>query len=485
MSRAIPEVGARLADRYRLEKCAQTLDDVTVWYANDDLLARQVGIYVIPESHELAATLVVAAQSAAALEDSRFVRVLDAFHRDGNVHLVFERLPGARTLSAVLVADGPMDPALAQSLITDATEAICAAHEAGLAHLRLQPDTVLITPDGQVKIFGLCVEATRHGTTATDPARKDTRGLGRVLHAALTARWPEGEAFGLQAAPYENGAICTPRQVRAGVPDALDAIVDRVLNPNPRMGTPLLTPGQLAAELRRVRGVRRGPAVAAADTTGTLSAILAPSTNRDGGLRPSAATRGVQVAVGGMLVIGVGLLGWQIARAIGPGAPDDATPRTGPLSSIRVTAVRPFDPPPGGDGGENGNQTPLAVDSNERTAWPTARYPTATFGKLKEGVGLILDLGAPRTVRQVKVIFPRAGGSVQILAANATAATAPSDLGSYLLAVPPRTDTGTSETLRFEFPVRTRFLLVWLTKLPKEPSSGEFRGGISEVTVSG
>lgn len=487
MSRAIPEIGVRLADRYRLETCAQSLDGVTVWYAMDEMLARSVGIYVIPETHELAEPMVTAAQAAATLEDSRFVRVLDAFRRDGNVHVIFERLPNARTLSAVLVNDGPLDPTLAQTLITDAAEGICAAHEAGLAHLRLQPDTVLLTPGGQLKIFGLCTEAARHGTSATDPARADTRGLGRVLHAALTARWPEGEAFGLAAAPYENGAICTPRQVRAGVPDSLDSVVDRLLNPHPRDGTPLLTPAQLAAELRGLRAPRRGPAPAAGDATGPMSAvgsILAPAPSRDGGWHPSAATRGVQVAVGGMLIIGLSLLGWQIARAIGPGSPADVGPGNPPLAAIRVTAVDAFDPPPGGDGSENNNQTRYAVDAMERTAWQTARYPTATFGRLKEGVGLVLDLGSPQTVRRVKIVFTRTGNSVELRAANGTATSAPRDLDSYLLVIPPREDAGESETLSLPFATKTRFLLVWLTKLPKDPG-GEFRGGISEVWVSG
>ncbi len=488
MSRDIPEVGARLADRFRLEKCVHSAEGLTIWLAMDEMLARACTIYVIPETHELAESLVTAAQAASNLEDSRFVRVLDAVRHSGNVHLILERQPSVRTLSAVLVADGPMDPAVAQAMITEAAEAICAAHDAGLAHLRLQPDTILLNANGQVKIFGLCIEAARHLTTATDPARKDTRGLGRVLHAALTARWPEGEAFGLQAAPYENGAICTPRQVRAGVPDALDAIVDRVLNPQPRTGTPILTPGQLAAELRRMRTPRRGPGATTNETTGALSAvgaILAPTPSPEGGWRPSAATRGVQVAVGGMLVIGLALLGWQIARAIGPGSDDPPQdPRTGPLAAIRIAAVTAFDPPPGGDGAENGNQTRLAVDGQEKTAWQTVRYPTATFGAIKDGVGLVLDLGAPRTVRRVKVVFPRGGHSVQVRAANSTATAAPVDLESYLIVVPPREDTGTTETLSFPFATRTRFLLVWITELPKDPS-GEYRGGISEVTVSG
>ena len=84
-----------------------------------------------------------------------------------------------------------MDPADAQAMITDATEAICAAHDAGLAHLRLKPGHRAAHPGGQVKIFGLCIEAARHSTTAGRPgaqghprpgpgaARRPDRALAR------------------------------------------------------------------------------------------------------------------------------------------------------------------------------------------------------------------------------------------------------------------------------------------------------------------
>lgn len=487
MLRATPEVGARLADRYRLSECISDADGISIWHATDEMLARPVGMYLIPEDHELAEAAIGAARAAATFEDARFVRILDAVHRGGTVHIVYEWLPEARALSDVLTREGPLDPMDAQRMITDAADALALAHAAGLAHLRLQPDTVLLTPEGQVKIFGLCVEAALHSTSATDPARADTRALGRVLHAALTAKWPEGEAFGLSAAPYENGAICTPRQVRAGVPDGVDAIVDRVLNAHPREGTPLRSPGELAAELRQLPRPRppSGPGPTP-DATGPMAAvnqILAPFPGSDGGWKPSAATRGVQIGVIGMLVLGLVLLSWQIVRAVGSNGNADAIPSTGPLQAVRIADVRDFDPPPGGDGQENGDQVSLAVDGNPDTVWRTDRYTSATFGKLKPGVGLVLDLGRVQTVRQVKLIFPREGTSVEVRAVNANAITAPAGLNAYLVA-DAEEDLGTEQTLRLSFATRTRFLLIWLTKLPKDPAGG-YRGGISEVSVSG
>jgi hypothetical protein len=487
--RATPEVGARLADRYRLSECISTdADGISIWHATDEMLARPVGMYLIPEDHELAEAVIGAARAAATFDDARFVRILDAVRRGGTVHIVYEWLPEARPLSEVLTRQGPLEPTDAQLMITDAADALAHAHAAGLAHLRLQPDTVLLTPTGQVKIFGLCVEAALHSTSAIDPARADTRALGRVLHAALTAKWPEGEAFGLPAAPYENGAICTPRQVRAGVPDAVDAIVDRVLNAHPRMGAPLRSPAELAAELRqlprpRPPAVGTGPGSDATGPMATVNHILAPFPAPDGGWKPSAATRGVQIGVIGMLVVGLALLSWQIVRAVGSDGNADALPSTGPLQAVRIADVRDFDPPPGGDGQENGDQASLAVDGNPDTVWRTDRYTTATFGKLKPGVGLVLDLGRVQTVRQVRLIFPHEGSSVEIRAVNANATTAPRDLASYLVADSEQ-DLGTEETLRLSFATRTRFLLIWLTTLPRDPAGG-YRGGISEVSVSG
>jgi len=479
--RATPEVGTRVADRYRLDERVWEQEGISLWNATDEMLARPVGIYLIPEDHELADEVLRAARAAATVEDSRFVRLLDAVRRDGAVHIVQERWPRARPLSAVLAEDGPLDPRDAQVMITELAEAIAAAHAVGLPHLRLQPDTVLMGPSGQVKVFGLGIEAALNSTSATDPVRADVRALARVLHAALTARWPEGEAFGLLAAPYENGAICTPRQVRAGVPDVLDSVVDRVLNARPRSGTPLRNPAELVEVLRQLPAPRQ---TAVASPRGTATrAPLAPAVPPPArGWRPSPAARSVQIGVVTVLILGLALLGWQIARALGPGGTGNAGPTTGPLQAIRVVDVIVFDPVAGAQP-ENVDQAPLAVGSRSGTGWQTNRYRTANFGHLKPGVGLILDLGRPQTVRQVRLTFPNEGSSVEVRAANASGASPPLDLESYLTAAR-ADDASGQETLRFAFATRTRFLLIWLTKLPKDPGGG-YRGGLSEIAVSG
>ena len=57
----------------------------------------------------------------------------------------------------------------------------------------------------------------------------DTIALGRMLYALLTGYWPGDEPTALPPAPRHKGQVCTPRQVRAGVPAVLDAITYRAL----------------------------------------------------------------------------------------------------------------------------------------------------------------------------------------------------------------------------------------------------------------
>jgi hypothetical protein len=295
----------------------------------------------------------------------------------------------------------------------------------------------------------------------------------------LTAKWPEGEAFGLPAAPYENGSICTPRQVRAGVPDRLDATVDRLLNSRPRTGTAIRSPAELADALHQGRPTR-APAPPEPDTTHTFTPPPAGA-GSGRGRQSSTATRRAQIGVILVFVVGLALLGWQIARAIGSGGTGAGAPAASPMHTIPIADVFDFDPPPG-DTNENPDQAPLAADGKPDTAWRTNRYRTPNFNKTKAGVGLILDLGHAQAVRQVKLILPAPGESLQIRAAGAAVSAAPVDLDSYLV-VASAENVGVQDTLRFSFATNTRFLLVWITKLPRD--GGGYRGGISEITVSG
>jgi len=478
------EAGSRLAGRYRLEQRLEEADGVQIWRAIDEKLSRPVAIRLVPAGHSRAVAVVKAARAAARIEDGRFLRVLDAVENDGIVYVVNEWVPAARPLTELL-RNGPLEPTEAQHIVTEAAEALTGAHELGLAHLRIDPDTVLRTDAGQVKILGLCVDAALNGTTASDPARSDARGLGGVLYAALTAKWPEGEAYGLPAAPHEHGRLCTPRQVRAGVPPALDEVADRILSPEPRHhASPLRSPAEVAAALDtlpRARPVQLQPGDDLEQT------VIGPPLPAPASWQPSPAARTARVVVAAVLAAGLSLLAWQVVtntmgtRTPGAGQGDQSAQ----LRTITVANAMDFDPPPG-NGEESPADTGKAIDGDPATEWHTLLYNNRPdLGGLKPGVGLVLDFGQAHRVGEVDLQLLGEGTDLELRAASAAVDSAPETLAEYKV-VAEGGELGSTARIKLNEPVRTRFLLVWLTNLPPDAvQAKKYRGGITEVAVRG
>src|SRR6185312_10453392 len=128
-----------------------------------------------------------------------------------------------------LLLSGLPHPALAAAMIADAADAIAVAHRAGRPHLRLTPRSLRWDNGSGLKITGLGLDDALCGSTAGNPVAADTTALARMLYALLTGYWPGDEPTVLPAAPRHKGNVCTPRQIRAGVPAMLDAIAFRGL----------------------------------------------------------------------------------------------------------------------------------------------------------------------------------------------------------------------------------------------------------------
>ena len=158
-------------------------------------------------------------------------------------------------------------------------------------------------------------------------------------------------------------------------------------------------------------------------------------------------------------------------------APEPSAPAAGPepsepeLRLITPAGAQALDPQ--GDGAENDQEAPRAIDRDPATYWSTERYDTQDFGGLKEGVGLVLDLGAPEDVTAVEVLATGPGGSYEVRTASS-----PSIEGSAVVGTG---GTGPEPvSVVPEAPVQTRFLVVWFTTLP---DNGEWRGQLNEVQV--
>jgi Protein kinase domain len=186
-----------------------------------------------------------------------------------------------------------------------------------------------------------------------------------------------------------------------------------------------------------------------------------------------------------LVLVVVTVTAYNLARD--PGSePTPATGRTGspsasttPSVRVPIRGVSDFDPQ-GDPSEENPELAPLAVDGKPGTAWRTLTYRgNPELGGLKSGVGLLVDLGEPARVGDVRLRLLGSPTSVQILAAP-DADQAPTDTDG-LDTVATEDDAGTSADLALRKPVTTRWLVVWLTSLP--PAPGGFRGEVAEISL--
>jgi hypothetical protein len=128
--------------------------------------------------------------------------------------------------------------------------------------------------------------------------------------------------------------------------------------------------------------------------------------------------------------------------------------------------------------GDNSDLANLAIDRKPATAWRTDWYTTARFGNLYPGTGLLLDMGRPVTITAVRITLSRApGASLQVRVGSAPVL-------SSLRAVADAANTGGVLHLQTAQPAHGRYVLIWLTRLPRDPA-GTFEERVSGIRLSG
>jgi serine/threonine-protein kinase len=202
-------------------------------------------------------------QATATLTHANTVEIFDYGHtEDGTFYYVMEYLPGL-ALDDLVERHGPLPPARAVHFLRQVCGALREAHSVGLIHRDIKPSNILACERGGVRDvaklldFGLVQgpvleksadRLTVQGTILGSPpymspeqaagkpidARSDIYGLGGVAYFLLTGRPPfvrETAMEMLLAHAYE--APQSLSQVRADVPEDLEAIVLRCLEKDP------------------------------------------------------------------------------------------------------------------------------------------------------------------------------------------------------------------------------------------------------------
>jgi serine/threonine protein kinase len=477
-----------LADRYRLEEHIQ--DDSTgrqVWRGVDVILRRPVTIVLKYPGGESAEDMLQAAVAASRVIHPHTVGVYDAVDEGGRAYVVREFVDG-RSLRDV-VAEAPLTPARATAVAHAIADALAAVHETGVAHGNVHAGTVLLDDEERIVL----ADASAGADVSPEG---DVRALGGVLYCALTGDWPQQLPGGgnMPPAPFVDGKLASPRQIRAGVPSYLDALTMDLLDP----ALPPPTAAELSSELGRLD--------LANEVSGPLDIVSGEHPTAV--VPPTGRPVWKKLAVGIAALVTISLLGLLLGNKLvsnsqsgGTQASGTASPsaNSGAPTPIKISSARIVDPPKGDHdpnevGGESNNGPQNATDGNPDTVWQTQNYKDSPdFGGLKPGMGILLDLGSVHDISTVQVSFVNSGAVVGLESGTSdpaggqlgTSETDQQVIDSYHVvagAAPAEVNVQIVWNLSG---VKTRYLMVWITKLPTTQVEGGYQLGVKDITVGG
>jgi eukaryotic-like serine/threonine-protein kinase len=500
----------RLAGRYILEELIDTGGMAEVWRARDEVLARTVAVKILRDDLArdpgFTKRFQREAVAAARLTHPNIVSVYDTGLDDETSYIVMEYLDG-RNLREVLDERGPLEPEEAASLVGPVLVALAYSHANGVVHRDIKLANILVAEDGRVQVtdFGIAKAAfTGTDLTTTGKAlgtvrylspeqvrgaevdgRSDLYSVGVVLYELLTGRAPfQAESDMAVAMMRLNEDPVPPRAFRGGIPREVESVVLRALARRPE--DRFQSAESMRSSLERALGGADLSATQAfsVSRSGSVTRPVeshvpgpAESVFRSWMLIPLIVVLLAGAAITAGLAIGRLELGGPLGVRAAPNSPGGASSQT--LVEIPIVGVRDVDPE--GDGAEHPEDTGLAIDGERATTWGTDHYNSAEFGRLKDGLGLFLDLGERRSVTRITLASSIEGWSFELRTgsmAQATAEPIPAATGSTTFTV------GSKGTLVVDLePVRTSGLLIWITQLGAD--EGRYAASIAEVTVEG
>ncbi len=246
-----------------------------VFLATDLNLGRKVALKVLSSTMALQAEhrarFEREARAVAALNHPNIVTIYSVEEADG-VHFITMELVEGHALSELIPESGFSFDRLME-LAVPLTDAVSAAHSAGITHRDLKPENIMVTQDGRIKVldFGLAKlrEVVTDDPDVTLPDRVGVTESGKILGtvAFMSPEQAEGKSVGPSSDVFSLGIILftmatghkpfkgdshistilsivrdTPPEVEAvnpGQPSGFSSVVAQCLqkNPNKRFAT--------------------------------------------------------------------------------------------------------------------------------------------------------------------------------------------------------------------------------------------------------
>mgnify|MGYP001457999507 FL=1 len=459
--------------RYRIDECVRP-GLIESWSGLDRTLDRPVTIRLLDPSTEVGKRVELQARALVRLEHPALLHVLDTIELGDRIGLVTETLPN-ETLEQHLSSKGTLSSEECLSVAIQLGEALASLHSAGFAIGDLHPQNIGRRQDGTVVI----VDGPPTGDANKIPARPqdDIASLGELIHECLVGFRPQLDHQGRH-------------EIHPAVSASFRQLITRSVDQENQWSDAsalVLALRSLTQDFDRV-----------ADATDIDEAHFLKAERS--WLAPAAFV-GILAAV----VILVGLLVTRtqvgsslvenVREAVRLEAQDplivedfDSPPSvTSPVLSrqessptqLQIVSIVPFDPA-GNDQVEHPEKIDLINDGDSNTGWYTERYTTADFGKLKEGVGLIISLGPPQQLDRLRISSPTIDWSFEIFASENTGGA----IQSWGEPIASRNEVSGTITVNLnDTPGAT--LLLWITSLGRELAAGGHRVTVTEVSITG
>jgi serine/threonine-protein kinase len=505
--------GRVLGGRYRLEREIARGGMGTVWEADDPLLARRVAVKILDQAigtdESIRARFRREAIAAAAVTHPNIVATYDTGEDDGIAYIVMELVHGI-TLRQLIDRDGAVGVGDAAAITYQVADALSVAHARGLVHRDVKPGNVLVQPDGRVKVtdFGIAKAADSGGEELTRTGmvvgtarylapeqvdgravdeRVDIYSLGLVLYEMLCGKAPFEADTDIATAVAR--LTTPPRPIRLecpSVPEGLEHVIDKALAKDPADRWPSAlafrdavapfrddhTPAPPRADQTMpVRVPTRPAPTAAAPVPAAAGASRAPAASGSRSLTPGRVALWTAVFVIGLVAGYLGYRAFEDEPASNAAAPP--TPVAGPLT---IVGARDYDPE--GDGRESPGEVAAIWDNDVATAWSTEQYRQRDVGGLKSGVGLVIDLGAPKNVERLEVVAQDTDWSAQVYASDSV----PEELAGWGPARFTGTGLGALARLDLQPGAKSQYVLLWITDLPP---GAPYRLRVAEVRAIG